>query len=508
MRGLVWTSLVVGLVAGGSLSPASADEDDSAAPAEEAASAEAEERSAIEQARDHMEEGQAFYLQGRFQEAAAEFEAAYAAEPFSAFLYNAGVALERAGEIGRAADFFEQYLERDPSASDRRAVQERIDQLRAALEPPPTPPPADPDDPDAPPPQVAEAPPAPELPEPTAGDFKSLLSVRTNPEGAQIRVSQADETVAEGPAPFAHTLDQGRFLVTVEHPDYQTVEQEVRIDPGKVYVVIVEMSQGEFLGYLRVVSNVAGARVFIDDQEGPAGQTPFGAPIPVGPHHVRLERPGYGTEETEAEVNIGEDVTVRIDMTRVDFGRLRVTGNRGGARVLVDGERVGDVPYRGQLPAGEHRVVIADGGFKNFEENVVIRQGQETPIQFRLRPAVDRSGAVVTTTFAALFLGGGIALSVVSNNLLNDIRNDRDNGVLASDDARIDRGLYLSIGANASYGLALILGLIALYQFLHDPLPPSEGTVLEPRDWTDDLALLPSVDPERQALGLSLSGRL
>ncbi|MDQ3036921.1 MAG: tetratricopeptide repeat protein, partial [Myxococcota bacterium] len=93
-----------------------------------------EERPSIEVARSRMEQGQAYYLQGRFGEAAAEFEAAYQAEPFSAFLYNAAVAYENAGQPSRALDFFQLYLERDPAAADRAAVEQRIAGLRAALE--------------------------------------------------------------------------------------------------------------------------------------------------------------------------------------------------------------------------------------------------------------------------------------------------------------------------------------------------------------------------------------
>ena len=92
-----------------------------------------EERPSIEIARSHMEQGQAYYLQGRFGEAAAEFEAAYEAEPFSAFLYNAAVAYENAGDAARAVDFFSRYLERDPNAADRAPVEQRIERLRAAI---------------------------------------------------------------------------------------------------------------------------------------------------------------------------------------------------------------------------------------------------------------------------------------------------------------------------------------------------------------------------------------
>lgn len=450
--------------------------------------------SPIERARQHMERGQALYLQARFEEAAAEFEAAYAAQPFSAFLYNAGVALERAGQPARAIEFFEQYLSRDPSASDAAAVRERIAELRRALAPPPagqtpTPPPE-------PPPEQAPG----ELPE----DFKSLLSVRTNPEGATIIVRRGSEIVAQGPAPFAHTLDQGRYNVTVEHPDYQTVNQDVRIEPGKVYVVIVEMSQGQFLGYLRVVSNVAGAQVYIDDREqGPRGQTPFEAPIPIGTHQIWVERPGYQLEQTEAEIGIGEDVTVRMDLTRVDFGRLRVVANITGARVFVDGHLAGTVPYEGQVSAGTHRVRVESDGMKAFEESVTIRQGQLTPMRVRLRPDVGRGGAWVTTVFSALFLAGGVTLGVLGNDFGAQVRAEIDAGTLSNDDPRIDQGFFLYIGADAAFGLSFILGCLALYYFVYDPLPPSEGSVQEPRDWT----FAPMLDPERGAAGLGFTGR-
>src|SRR5687768_14194842 len=95
-----------------------------------AAPAVAQDREAIERARDHMERGQTFYTSGRFVEAAEEFQRAYEAQPFSAFLYNAAVAYERLDDPTRSADFFSRYLERDPEATDATEVRSRIDRLR------------------------------------------------------------------------------------------------------------------------------------------------------------------------------------------------------------------------------------------------------------------------------------------------------------------------------------------------------------------------------------------
>lgn len=466
------------------------------------ARAQTDDGGAIERARQHMERGQALYLQARFEEAAAEFEAAYEAQPFSAFLYNAGVALERAGQPGRAADYFERYLSTDPGSADAASVRERIASLRAAAAPPPVESPPDGTEP----PEPAETPAPEEAPEPVESleNLMSLLSVRTNPAGATIRVMDGDREVSSGPTPFAHTLAEGRYHVVVEHPDFQTVEQDVSIDPGKVYVVIVEMSQGEFLGYLRVQSDVAGAQVYIDDRaQGPRGQTPFEAPIPVGAHQIWVERPGYQLAQREVEVGVGEDVTVQLELSRVEYGRLRVVANVEGARVLVDDVQVGEVPYEGQVSAGPHRVRVESEGMKAFEAQVTIENGQLTPMRVRLRPGVDRGSAWVTSVFTALFIGGGVTLALLGNDWMSGLRAEQEAGRLTSDDPRFDQGLYLYIAADAAFGLSVILGGLALYYFLYDPLPPSEGSVREARDW----AFAPMIDPVNGAASLGFTGR-
>jgi len=216
-----------------------------------------------------------------------------------------------------------------------------------------------------------------------------------------------------------------------------------------------------------------------------------------------VERPGYGLEQSEVEVNVGEDVTARIDLTRVDFGRLRVVSNVTGARVLVDDQLVGTVPHEGEVSSGPHRVRVEADGMKSWETSVEIRPGQLTPMRARLRPDVGRGSGYVTAVFGALFVGGGIVLAVLGNDLQNQLIAARDAGALASDDERHDIGLFMYVGADAAFGLAVILGGLSLYYFLYDPLPPSEGSVQDARDW----ALTPLVDPTRGTAGLAVGGR-
>lgn len=448
--------------------------------------------SPVESARRRMEQGQAYFLQGRFGEAAAEFEAAYDSQPFGAFLYNAAVAYENAHDRARALSLFERYLEVEPSAGDNADVRSRIERLRAEILSLTSP-------------SAAEIPGVDSSGPPTAlpRDFKSLVSISTEPQGATVTISSGSTRVVRGESPLSQTLSAGDYLVRIEHPDFNVAEQRIRVEAGKVYVVIVNLSQGEFLGYLRVTSQPPGGSIRIDDDSiGARGQTPFEGPIAVGEHHLWVDRPGYETAERDINVGIGEQVSVEVELERVPFGRIRVIGNLANARVQIDGRHVGVVPFEGDLPAGAHLIRVEFDGMKAFEREIDVERGQLTPIRVRLRPEVGRGGAWVAASVAALTLGGSIACVILGEDLRSTLIRARDTGRLASNDERIDYGLYYALGADIGFGITAILSGVALYYFLYDPLPPSVGTVLDARDW----AFMPSYDPSSGTLAGVLRG--
>jgi hypothetical protein len=73
--------------------------------------------------------------------------------------------------------------------------------------------------------------------------------------------------------------------------------------------------------------------------------------------------------------------------------------------------------------------------------------------------------------------------------------------VLTDKDDLVLRGKVLYITADVSYLLSVGLAGLATYYFLRDPLPDSEGRVLEPRDWTFN----PVLSPERAGINAHLS---
>ncbi|MFW5926231.1 MAG: PEGA domain-containing protein, partial [Myxococcota bacterium] len=465
---------------------------------------------ALDEARRWMEKGQAHYVAERYDEAAEAFMKAHEARPMPAFLYNAAMAHEKRGEPGKAADLFGRYLSEDPEAADADEVRERIDRLRTAqasrdsgtgidivtrterrterVERPEASTSTEEgeeegegeEEPDPEPPAAEETRPE---------NMKSMLSIQTTPRGARIRVHGPEGVVAEGRSPFFQSLAAGQYDVVVEKDGYREVERPVTVQAGKVYSVIIEMTQGEFSGLLRVTSRPGGATLRVDDPEGSAvGDTPWQGHLGAGEHRLFLERPGYERTEREVTVEAGEETALDVDLERVSFGKLRIVANVRGARVSIDGRAAGEVPFEGRLEAGPHRVRVEAEGKKPWESNIVVAKGQLTPVRVQLEPAVPRGGAWATAVLAGLVLGAGTTLAVMSEDRLDILRDEGRTGRLASNDPRLFRGRMLAIGADTAFGLGGLLALVSVYYFLRDPLPDSEGSVLEPRDW--------SLDPE------------
>ncbi|HVV81872.1 MAG TPA: tetratricopeptide repeat protein [Kofleriaceae bacterium] len=106
-------------------------------------------------AKKHFQRGEKLFNLGRFEEALAEYEAAYDRKPLPGFLYNIAQCHRNLGDYKQAIFGYRNYLRQVPDASNRDAVLALIDELeqkqhdldaaaardRASHPPPPPPPP-------------------------------------------------------------------------------------------------------------------------------------------------------------------------------------------------------------------------------------------------------------------------------------------------------------------------------------------------------------------------------
>lgn len=84
----------------------------------------------VDLARRHFQSGSAYFEEGRFDDAAREFQDSYHLAPRVDLLYNIAQCYLRKGDAARAIDFYRRYLDGKPEASDRPAIERTIAGLR------------------------------------------------------------------------------------------------------------------------------------------------------------------------------------------------------------------------------------------------------------------------------------------------------------------------------------------------------------------------------------------
>jgi hypothetical protein len=89
---------------------------------------------AVAEARRHFEQAEAFFRAGTYDRAIEEYQAAYRAAPRPALLFNIGLCHENLGDAARAIEFYDRYLDQDPSGPKVAEARARREALVLALE--------------------------------------------------------------------------------------------------------------------------------------------------------------------------------------------------------------------------------------------------------------------------------------------------------------------------------------------------------------------------------------
>jgi hypothetical protein len=347
--------------------------------------------------------------------------------------------------------------------------------------------------------------------------MKSLVVIETEPDGAPLRIYQRldpnaarfalssatnvgwREVVATH-APANLTLDVGHYHVVVEKfRDFNASEADMSVSPGHVHQLKANLSQGQFMAFLRVSSNVIGAHVWLDDKkkEHPLwGDAPHGELVPGGKHDVLVEAPGFEPFLTTVELEHGEQKELEVRMVRVNYGVLRIDSSAPSVKVRIDGQpkgvwRSGEEPLDARADSGQHKLTVESDGRKTFEGMVVIPRGQILPLRVKMIPKYPRGPAWTQAIIGAAFLGAAIYVGSESNRLYDQLKADRQSSALESSDSRAKRGKWFAVGADAGFAVAGVLGGLSTYNFIKDPLPESSVKAGKPLEFDDPLKARP-----------------
>jgi len=461
---------------------------------------------ALKKAQSAFDSAQLSYLQGKYDEAAQGFQDAYAARPFPQFLYNIGASFHMKGKstsdvdsYQKAVDHYKKYLAEDPTASDKAKVEKAIGVLEAEIKRV--------KDAGTPPPGTGSAAPtvAPSAEVQQLGDVKvrGLIVVESEPSNATIYLDDK----RKGPyatTPWSGSLE-GEHKIIIEKRGYKIAEKTVSADPSKLFVLSAVMAQEDYLGWVEITSNVPGANIFIDDKSiGAVGKTPLSQNIKPGKHTFWVSTEGYDEYKEEVEVIAGETHTIKASLKGAPVGKLNVIGlGIEDSTIYIDGQVACERgPCLKAVQQGDHVVTVSRPGYKPYSRRVTIQAKTEMSIKVGLAPKPSRSDAVIAYVLAAGFAGGGVYLGLQANKYRDELDKEIADGNPPPDpeDPRFFKGKAFAIAADATFVIAGITALTAIYYTFREKGEPSKA-LIDVRA----LALQPQIGPGYAGLGMGMS---
>jgi hypothetical protein len=409
------------------------------------------------------------FLAGRYREAAQKFDTGYKSSSLGAFLFNAAVAWENAGELSMAIDRYAEYLVRNPDAGDSVEVQGRLAALKDAVE------------------NQKDV-------EIGAARTKGVAIITSKPEGAEIRLDTPDAPVF-ATTPFRGTLPSGEHTLHIRARGFKPEAKDFPDNREKMIVAHFSLSEEYFLGHLEVRSPIAGAKIYLrqlkdsdgkevsqDDQsDASVGATPFSNQVPPGLYKLRVAKEGFKDYEAEVEVAQGKVKTVSAELEPVEFILVNVKHKdpeSKEAELYEEGEakRLCFIPCETKLPPGKHKLVVKKKGMKPLRFSVSGDKAEAVDVTVDLEPATRRYPAIITGLLMAGTAGTGIAFGIMSARARNDIEADIKNNVqLDKSDPRAQTSKRDAIIADAMFGATALLGALTIYYLVRKTGKPSTG---------------------------------
>lgn len=204
-------------------------------------------------------------------------------------------------------------------------------------------------------------------------------------------------------------VTEGPHVIKVRKPPAVDWTQTVVVEANKTVKVSAELKAtlAGPVGRVQVLSNVEGARVFLDGKD--VGPTPADiTDVKPGEHVIEVKADGYVTREERITVNAGSAAVLKLDLRAAanqETGIIKIVSAVPEAAAFIDGERVGSVPQEKELSAGDHFVVVTKPGYKKFEEKVSLQAGQTITITADLR-AVGALRVLSNPSGAEVFIDG------------------------------------------------------------------------------------------------------
>ncbi|MDP8222382.1 MAG: PEGA domain-containing protein [Candidatus Lernaella stagnicola] len=201
------------------------------------------------------------------------------------------------------------------------------------------------------------------------------LKIESEPSGAKVLIGGTEV----GTTPYNNPrYPSGNYLVVVKMDLFHDQSFQLNVGSGTSHSENLSLKP-EF-GSLKIDSEPSGAKVLIGGSE--VGTTPYtNLRYPSGQYLLSLELDWHLPVLDEVFTVINGETTLRSFKLSQDFGTLDVASNPSGAKVLLNGKKLGITPGNFRLApvkAGKLKVVMA--GYRSKKFKISLDRGQTVKI--------------------------------------------------------------------------------------------------------------------------------
>ena len=179
-------------------------------------------------------------------------------------------------------------------------------------------------------------------------------------------------------------LTEGTYNVKVTGSNTMDITKQVNIIPDNPTVIDLSKIQVK-TGVLNITSNVDGYKLYLNDKEQNAGESPL---LEYGTYTVKATKDGY--KDFTSSVTIDSDTnTLNIKMKKSETGgTLNLNSVPSSAEIYIDGSYAGTGSVSRSVALGSYVVECKADGYNSDKKQInVSADGQVINLTFQLTPA-------------------------------------------------------------------------------------------------------------------------
>ena len=210
------------------------------------------------------------------------------------------------------------------------------------------------------------------------------ISIESDPAGALVTIDNKER----GRTPYVGPLVAGAHQVVLKLEGHRSVATDLQMPKDRDMSLRLELPTGSASGNprLTVSSQPLGATVLIDGKE--VGPTPWSDEVKPGERKVAVALEGFKPDERKVPVVAGRDADVSFALARAPGpGKLHIETEPIGAAVVIDEAQVGTSPYNGEVPPGEHQLLVSLDRYRGVAQGISLEPGQSLSLKLALQEA-------------------------------------------------------------------------------------------------------------------------